>query len=39
MDTQFVTNKSLTFDCDFGLENLMFVRDTPSYVTLSFYEV
>ena len=41
MDTQFVSNKYLTFDCDLdlGYGNLNFVRDTPSYFALSFYEV
>ena len=38
MDTQFVSNKSLTFDCDLhlGRGNLNFVHDIPSHFALSF---
>ena len=38
MDTQFVSNKSLTIDCDLdlGCRNLNLVRDTPSHFALSF---
>ena len=38
VDTQFVSDKFLTFedDLDLGLENLNFVCDTPSHVTLPF---
>ena len=31
MGTQFVSNKSLTFDCDFDCGNLNFVHDTLSH--------
>ena len=41
MDSQNVSNKSLTFDCDLNLghRNPNFVRDTPSHFALSFCEV
>ena len=41
MDKQFVSNKSLIFDCDFdhGCGNLNFVSDTPFHFALSFCEV
>ena len=41
MDTQFVSNKSLTFDCDldFDCGNQNFVRDIPSHFALSLCEV
>ena len=40
-DTQFVSDKLLTFDCghDLGHGNLSFVRNTPSRFALSFCEV
>ena len=40
-DTQFVSGKPLTFDCDLdiGRGNLNYVRDTPSHFALSFCEV
>ena len=40
-DTQFVCEKSLSFDGDLDLspKNLNFVRDTPSHIALSFCEV
>ena len=40
-DTQFVSDKPLTFDCDLdlGCGNLNFVRDTPFYFALPFCEV
>ena len=39
MDTLFVSNKSLTSDCDLdlGYGNLHFVFDTLFYFALSFY--
>ena len=40
MDTQFVSNKSLTdCDLDLGSGNLNFVCDTPSHFAISFCEV
>ena len=41
MDTQLVSNKSLTVDCDLDLSrgNLNFVGDTLSHFALSFCEV
>ena len=41
MDTQFVSNKSLTFYCDLdlGCWNLNFVYNIPSHFALSFCEV
>ena len=40
-DTGFVSEKSLTFDCDLDLGggNLNFVQHTPSHFALSFCEV
>ena len=40
-DTQFVSDKPMTFDCDLdlGRGNLNFVRDIPSHFVLSFGEV
>ena len=40
-DTQFVSDKPLTFDSDvgFGHGNLNFKRDTPSHFDLFFCEV
>ena len=40
-DTRFVSDKPLTLDCDLDLGhgNLNFVRDTPSHIALSYYEV
>ena len=39
-DTQFVSDKHMTFDCnlDLGGGNLNFVHDTPSHFALSFCE-
>ena len=41
MDTQFVSDKSSTFDCDFDLGNgnINFLRNTPSNFALLFCEV
>ena len=41
METKYVSNKFLTFDCDLdiGHGKLHFFHNTPSNFVLSFYEV